>query len=345
MSVAVDKELLSFAAEVLKRHGSAVEANRDSLLALLPKNLAEKLQLPEEIKLGSEGDSLLYGHPLLDRLVELSTREVPVVFGKLQIQYLKKGGFDHLITRQFLFRHGKSRIINLAETRTTYMVLTCRYLALSDERKEGLVQVTIQENSGAMVSTFKERWADFQPEFYAQKNIPPHFPTNLEPIVKRALKETQKTAENQLQDFLDSIRRHLQRDVRNTREYYEAYRNEMKSTLKKSSLSYDQRQDRKMKIHGLPAEMARKIEDLKQKYQIQVKLTACAAIRFLVPVVQVLVELNHHKIRKKVRLVFNPVTHQLDPVVCEHCKATIYDVHLAVRGSELQMLCANCYES
>ena len=75
------------------------------------------------------------------------------------------------------------------------------------------------------------------------------------------------------------MERRLQRDAANTQEYYEALAGEMEADLSHPNLVQGQKEERRAKIAELPLEMARKIEDLEQKYQVRISVTACAAER------------------------------------------------------------------
>ncbi|NVM57070.1 MAG: hypothetical protein HWN51_02990, partial [Desulfobacterales bacterium] len=140
----------------------------------------------------------------------------------------------------------------------------------------------------------------------------------------------------------NSMRRRLRRDVRNTREYYEALRNEMQASLSHPNLSEAQRLERSAKIRELPREMARKIEDLQQKYKIRVRLSGSAALRFLVDVVQVMVEIRLGKHSRTIHLIWNPVNRRLNPLVCKRCRQTIRSVRLCEENSHLHLLCLSC---
>ena len=65
-------ELLSFAVQVLEKHGAIAEQHDNHVMALLPSDLARTLDLPEEVQLGESGVPLLYGSPALDRLIDAS---------------------------------------------------------------------------------------------------------------------------------------------------------------------------------------------------------------------------------------------------------------------------------
>lgn len=342
MSLASDQELLSFVPKILEHHGAVVEQKTNHLLALLPEHLSNFLKLPEEVQIGDEGEPLLYGSPLLDRLVNLATRDVPVVYGQLQVPYLKKAGFEQHLLQDISFGKVQSRIIDRAEARTTYMILFCHYLALSDERKEGIVKVAVHESTGSKISDLESRWSEFQPQFFSPENVPPHFPMHLDQTINVALNAAQSTTENELSDFFNSMRRHLCRDVRNTREYYNALKWEMEASLERQNLSEEHQKERKAKILELPQEMARKIDDLKHKYQVQVTLTGCAAVRLLVPVVQIRLEIRYSKLRREVRVIYNPISRRFDSLVCEQCRITTRKVHPFVVDSQIRLICSAC---
>jgi hypothetical protein len=337
-----DPEILSFAAAVLERHGGLIEPAGERLLALMPPALAQSLELPEEIELGSEAAPLLYGSPLLDRLVGLATREVPVAYGQIEIPYLKKAGFDQLLERDLAFAGAQVRLSSRAEARATYMILFCHYVALSDERKEGLVTLGVHEASGAVIPGLANQWEAGLPRFFPAGQVPSHFPMRLEAALSGALKSARTVVATELRGFLAGMQRRLGRDVKNTREYYAALRQEMEAGLSHSNLTKSQRQERLSKIAGLPEELARKIADLEQKYQVRVTVSAGGALRFLVDVVHLLLELKFHRLTRSCRAVWNPLTRSLDPMVCENCQTTMLRAYPTAGDLGLKLLCLAC---
>jgi len=337
-----DTELLFFSAQLLEKNGALVEQRSDHLLALLPLPLAHLLELPEEVKLGGDGVPLLYGSPLLDRLFALATREVPIVYGQVEVPYLKKAGFEQLIGQDLCFLDGQVHVVSRAEARTSYMVLIAHYVALSDERKEGLVQLGIHEASGALIPDLRERLSEFQLQFFEPGKVPPHFPGHLEQVLSHALCNARSRIETELSEFLSSMGRRLRRDVRNTREYYETLRKEMEDSLENPNLTDGQRQDRRAKIRELPKEMDCKIADLEHKYQVQVTVTGCGAIRFLASVVQIMIAVKYRKFQRTARIGWNPITRSLDPLVCEGCQGTIRSVYPREKDSQILFLCPSC---
>ena len=342
MSSTSDPELLAFSAELLEQHGGLIEQSSERLLALLPENLAKELGLPEEVQLGSDEAPLLYGSPLLDRLVEFATQDVPVAYGQIKVPYLKKAGFEQLFGQDVTFVDGLVRIAGRAEARTSYLVLMCRFVALSDERREGLVEVGLHEGSGAMIPELVGCWQDFQPQFFTPGKVPPHFPVHLEQAVTSGVDNATDAVREDLADFLHSMRRRLQRDVRNTREYYAMLQAEMAASLKQPNLTEGQRQERLAKMSDLPGEMDRKIQDLEQKYRVRVTVSPCAGVRLLVDVVQLMVELKYRKSHRSLRITWNPLTRRLDPLLCERCRKTTRRIQPVVKDSTVLLLCLPC---
>ncbi len=337
-----DPELLAFAGDLIEKRGGLIERLPDRLLAVLPPDLARAVELPEEVPLGGDDAPLLYGSPTLDRLIALATGEVPIVYGQIEVPYLKKAGFEELVKKDLSFADGQVRVGARAEARTTYMVLTCRYVALSDERKEGLAQVGVHEGSGAVIAGLDQVWSEFQPQFFAPGRVPPHFPVRIEQAVAGGMASAKARVTKELADYLTSMQRRLHRDVTNTREYYGALKAEMEAGLSYPNLTEGQRQDRVDKIGALPAEAERKVEDLRQKYRVEVTVTACAALRLLINVAQVTLALRFRKGERALRVIWNPLTRRLDPLVCERCRQTITRIHPVTRDKDIELVCTQC---
>lgn len=336
-----DPELLSFTSRVLEKYGGLVDYHDDLLFALLPQELAQSLGVPEEVQIGGLDFPLIYGSPFLDRLIEKATQEVPIVYGQIELPYLKKAGFEQLIGRDLIFADGQIRIVSRAEARTTYMVFVSHYVALSDERKEGLVRLTVQEETGSLIPEFEAHLPEFQVTFFKPGKIPPHFPVHLNKVVSLSLKKAQEVTEAELAEFLKSMKRRLQRDIRNTREYFQALEKEMAAALKAGRTEAHEN-ERKAKIKALPLELSRKIEDLQHKYQIQVTITGSAALRFLIPVAQLLLQIRYRKFERTARITWNPVTRRLDPLLCEHCSETIQVIYPWIKDSRIVLCCPSC---
>jgi hypothetical protein len=338
----LDSDLIQFTTQFLEKSGALVDAHSGHIHALLPRDLTGILNLPEEVRLGGDDHPLLYGSPILDRLVQTATADIPVAYGAVSIPYIKKAGFDAAIAQDLSLINGKFQIGVRAETRTSYMVITSRYVALSDERKEGLMRLTFHESSGAIIAGFEDSIKDFECTYYRQGNLPPQFSPLIGLPLQAALHSLQHRIEAELAPFLASMRRRLHRDVTNTREYYRSLADEMRSSLAHPNLSDTQRMERQQKIDSLPSEADRKIADLQHKYDTRIHIRACAAERYLVDVAQLIVTILYRKSKRTLPVFYNPVTRRIDPLVCESCKKTTRRIFLQDGKTNFVLLCPAC---
>jgi hypothetical protein len=338
----LDSDLIQLTTQFLEKNGALVDTHSDHIHALLPSDLATILKLPEEVRLGGDDHPLLYGSPILDRLVQLATASIPVTYGAVSISYIKKAGFDAAIAQDLSIVNGKIQLAVRAETRTTYMVITSRYVALSDERKEGLMRLTFHEPSGAIIDGFEDSITNFESTYYRKSNLPPQFSPRIGFSLQAALKSLQHRIALDLEPFIASMRRRLHRDVTNTREYYRSLADEMRVSLAHPNLSDPQRMERQQKIDNLPLEADRKTADLQHKYDTQIQIRACAAERYLVDVAQLIVTILYRKASRTLPVFYNPVTRRIDPLVCESCKITTRRVFLQDGKTNFVLVCPEC---
>ncbi|MCX5880371.1 MAG: hypothetical protein NTU74_00675 [Deltaproteobacteria bacterium] len=324
----LDPDLVRFTTQFLEKNGALADAHSDHIHAVLPQDLADVLNFPEEVRLGGEDHPLLYGSPILDRLVHTATDGIPVAYGAVSIPYIKKAGFDAAIAQDLSIVNGKFQVGVRAETRTSYMIITSRYVALSDERKEGLMRLTFHESSGAIIAGFEDAITDFECTYYRQGSLPPQFSPRIGVSLQTALKSLQHRIEEELAPFISSMRRRLHRDVTNTREYYRSLADEMRISLAHPNLSDTQRMERQQKIDSLPSEADRKIADLQHKYDTRIHIRACVGERYLVDVAQLIVTILYRKAARTLPVYYNPVTRRIDPLVCESCKKTTRRIFL-----------------
>ena len=132
-----------FVRRFLEVNGAAVEMHPEGLDALLPEPLALRLNTPEFLHLPTgvntgEKFGIYYGSPLLEKIVDSACDAPPLIDCRLEFTYIKRQGFDRLIQDRFTFHNSVGRVQSAAEVRTEYLLLACRYLAQSDEQKEGL---------------------------------------------------------------------------------------------------------------------------------------------------------------------------------------------------------------
>jgi hypothetical protein len=224
-----------------------------------------------------------------------------------------------------------------------YIILVCHFVALSDERKEGLVQVAVNEGTSAHIPRLETLWRNFGIEPYPEGRIPPQFAASPDKALSLALHVARELSAAELRGFIDNMRRRLHRDVRSTREYYAALKHEMQAALGRSNLTDRIREERQLKMACLPDELNAKIRDLGHKYSIRVEVTARAALRLLIPVVQLTVRLSYRKLMRSLSLIWNPLTQRIDPFVCEKCGKTTGHSRPMEGKTGFLLVCKSCH--
>jgi hypothetical protein len=340
-------DLLLFGRRYLESRGAVIEATPDGFDALLPQGLAESLGIPDYVQFkearsteSKDEYTLTYGSPLLDKMVELSCDRLPLTCCQLSFHYLKSQGFDRLIQDQFTFRKTLCRVTSTAAIKTDYLALTCRYVARSDEQKEGLVLFSFHLDTGALIPLQMEKLVGAGAEI-----SPLHaFSINKEKwdrIINVLPWVSEPAIEEQIRDFRESMNRRLRRDTKNIEEYYQTLKKEMELSLERAGLSTRLVQERREKIELIPEELAKKKEDLLRKYSIRVKVIPCAALVIRTPAVRVLCDAHVGREKRPLSLTYNPLTKALDPLICQGCSSTTTTVSFCSRH---HVLCPQCSE-
>ncbi|MFH1951134.1 MAG: hypothetical protein ABIL06_05920, partial [Pseudomonadota bacterium] len=82
-------------------------------------------------------------------------------------------------------------------------------------------------------------------------------------------------------------------------------------------------------------------DDLFKKYSIRLKVEPCGVMFVRTPAVRVLYRVSIGRKRKNLSLTYNPVTRTMDPLVCQGCGKTIWNVHFC---DQHHLLCSRCNE-
>ena len=345
MNFEYNKELEDFAYRFLEDCGAVLERKAQGFEALIPENLSEMLGSPEHIYINTEPGlklegvySINYGSCLLEKMIDTVCKNVPLLACKLYFDYLKREGFDRLIKDQFFFSNSVGKIENRAEINTSYIFLTCRYTAQSDEQKQGLLNLAFNLETGAYVPHMTELFSDTGINSTPLQSII-WKDGQLEMVMKCIKEQSKEILMEELNSFYETMTRRFKRDAANLEEYYHALKKEMENSLERHRLSKELMKERRKKIDLIPDELDRKRNDLFKKYSIKVNVEPCAAMLINTPAVKVLYNVFINKVRKNISLIYNPVTRQLDPLVCKACGKSITNIYFCDR---LHLLCSEC---
>ncbi|MBN1545922.1 MAG: hypothetical protein JW902_04610 [Syntrophaceae bacterium] len=333
-----------FVRRFLELNGAAVEKHPDGLDALLPEPLALRLNTPEFLHLPAGANTgekfgIYYGSPLLERIVDSACDAPPLIDCRLDFNYIKRQGFDRLIQDQFTFYNSVGRVKSAAEVRTEYLLLTCRYLAQSDEQKEGLFELAFNLETGASIPDMGEKFDTAEKAFEGDTGRAFLAGGKIDRLLAWIRRRAGSVLEQEIGPFQDSMNRRYQRDSDNLDEYYADLKKEMQESLKRPGISDQLIADRKAKIGLIPEELERKKADLFKKYSIRVKISLCGGIRIRTPAVKILYEASAGRKQKPLSMHYNPAAKSMDPLVCDGCGDSTYTIRFCDR---LHLLCPVC---
>lgn len=353
MSFELDQDLEHFARRFFESHGAVFEIHDKRFEALLPERLSGLLETPEHIHINRinggaapesdfrsvEAYSVNYGSHLLEKMVNAACCEVPLLACQLEFDYLKTQGFSRLIKDQFSFNASVGRVESWAKVKSEYLFLTCRYVAQSDEQKEGLLDFMFNLETGAHVPNMIHALSAVARKFEANGKMASCRNGKIRQIVRWVEKQTKAAIREEIRSFQESMSRRFRRDVTSLEEYYASLREEMEKSLERPGLSDQLIKDRKEKIALLPDEIARKKDDLYKKYGIKVKVEPCAAMLIKTPAIKILFRASISRKNKDFSLIYNPVTKSVDPLVCQSCGLSATSIFFC---EKLHMLCPRC---
>jgi len=342
---------MEFACRFLKTRGAALELRGDVTNILLPKDVAQSLMVEEFITVGadhgaSDGSDtrkiypLQFQTPLLDRIASTAGATPPFLQANLKFAYIKTQGFDRLIKEQFELHKSKIKVIKTGETKTRYLLLTCRFRAQSDELKEGLLDICFNLDTGAVISNMAEAISLVQKEYPA---ISPRGCTKkeIEKIHELVSRYGPEMIEHKLSFFVESMNRRFKRDAASLDEYYAALEKEMAASLARGGISDRLILERKEKIAMVPDELTAKKKDLLNKYSITINFRPVAALALTSPCVTVFIKLMSGRKKSNITMTYNPVTKKMDPMVCRSCGMSTYVLGCC---PNMHVNCLSCIE-
>jgi len=324
--------------------GADIDKRGSRLDVLAPRELARRIGIPafSSLKIGSEdpdGYGVHYGAPLLEKIAEAACDTVPLTIARLAFHYIKSQGFDRLVQEFFTFRDAVVRVENIAEVQTEYLLLTCRFLAQSDEQKEGLVPLAFNLETGAPAGNIEAMLDSTEKNFETGGNGVAFEKEKIGKIIQWVRRRVPEILEAQIEPFRDSMNRRFRRDVANLEEYYDGLKQEMTENLMRQGLSEQLIQERKEKIRLIPDEITKKKEDLFKKYSIKVKLELSGAMLIRTPAIKLFCRATIGRRQQPLTLFYNPIDKSLDPLVCSVCGEGTYQIHFC---DHLHLRCSQC---
>lgn len=345
----MDQDLERFICTFFQQSGAALETHDKMVEVLLPESLSKQLETDEYIHINRKPDSgsntaheITYGSVILEKILNTVCDRVPILACQLEFGYLKSQGFDKLIKECLSFSGSVGTVESHATISTDYIFFTCKYLAQSDEQKEGLLNLVFNLETGAHVPDMTHTLTSVAQAPEAKNVNPVQEEKKIEQILKWVEAHAEATISEEIGPFQESMTRRFHRDVANLEEYYSSLAAEMEKSLERPGISDQLIADRREKIDLIPDELERKKDDLFKKYSIDIKVDPCAVMLIRTPAIRLLYRAAIGRKIKNLSLTYNPVTKSVDPLVCQGCHVSTRQIYFC---DGLHLLCPKCRHS
>jgi len=325
--------LRDFVSEVLEMKGSAVEpVEPDGLEVLAPEPLRKVMGWPELVRLGFgaelpagatavgfEGDWLDRFGALLGDSGRWATRQFVLPGAPPRIHDPARL-LDHAID----FPNAVFRLQEVSAAWTRCLLLAFRYSAVSDEKREGLVWLGLNQGTGAVIDDFAPRlrellaadreWQIPDPE--VRRAAGPAWDASvLDGRVKPLLGHRVR---NEVEPFLRTMRRRLDRDRNRIHQYHSDLHllAQKKLAALASGAGEKAENDRKretLRIAAIEREYAAKLGDLRHNYALRVSVEWVQGLELFVPVQRFHVLVKRRKGEKLMQLDWHPAVRLMEP--------------------------------
>jgi len=358
-------ELRDFVAELMERHGAAVEPLAgDRLQVLAPTPLRAAFGWPElaqlsfgaqrprdAISIGLEGDWLDRFGSLLGESGRWASRQLMACTGE------GPSDPERVLNRSLNFPNATWRFQGLTATFTRCMMLTFRYSAFSDEKYEGLVRIGLNLSTGAVLDDIieelrsalaREQWQ--VPDPATRLGSSSRLETAALEAKIRALVDHRVRGELKL--FLRAMHRRMDRDRRRVHEYHEDLR---KVPIKRLSALAEatgetpgaERKREQLRMAAIEREYQAKLDDLRHHYATRVVVEWLQGLDLYIPVQRFAVLIRRRKGERRIIIDWHPAVRRLEPPPCDwglgldHARL-VCDDKLHLTGPEGQAVCRSC---
>jgi hypothetical protein len=336
--------LADFTSRLLAERGALVEPSGDGLEVLLPVDVAGVLEIPEHVKLSflgerPEGISVSYDSEIFKNMASLMGDRGKFVAVSLGPAAVKLEKLEDRLGDKLVLHNAVFNVERKEEKPISYLLGYSKYSARSDDRQEGIVGCLINElNLSVQKMTFEifdliSSQAE-EPNGQAERE-------SSERVLKTFWQAQLGIVNEALSDFLMSMERRMNRDIRRVHDYYQTLMNEHRQALAKKSVSRDENEHVESKIEAIERELKGKIQDVIGKFSVDLLVEPISFVRIETISPVFWLSVKRRKEARQFPLTYNPVVKSLDPLPCEACFYPRKGYYVC--DDRLHILCRECF--
>lgn len=329
---------LSFVHAWSARHGALVEPCEAGAEILQPATLAVTLGVPEHAlyveQPAEDAVWIGYGSPVLDRLLQEATRQVPWTALVLESDTPPRETAARTAAVRFGLRNAVHALESVLMSMAPRLVVHARYTLVADDRRDGLIEETVSVRGRMSVPGFWDA-ARAGGELRTAGTWPAG--TELSAAAAAALFRVEARAQAQSRAFLDGFARRQERDQRRIEAYFDGLRAELRKRAGRGKLTAA---DIDLKQQAVERERASKLQELQERGQVRSAVALAAAVWVQSPVALLSFEVRRRKGRRTMTLEYDFATTRLLAPVCDACGLDALEPALC--DDHLHAVCSAC---
>lgn len=321
-----------FVASLLAQEGALVEAIEPAGLEVMaPPPVQRILELPELCRLGF-GAALPSGarrvgleNDWLDRFDRLLGDRGRWARQVLRPEVVRPPSDpERVLGHELVLDNATFRLLGVTAAWTRYLVLDFRFAAVSDEKREGVFRLGINQATGAMPDAVLHQIA---PWLDAAEGDPALPEEDLPPVWERrrvldlVAEALPARLDAMLAPFVKGLRRRLSRDQDRLHTYHDDLHREAIRRLAALSEDDPARRREEQRVAAIGREYQAKIDDLARQYAMGVTVAWIQTLELAMPVQRFEVQIRRRKAQRVIHLDWNPLARRLESPACEYSHA------------------------
>lgn len=327
--------LQQFIAELLEKKGAAVEpCEPEGLEVLAPADVQKTLGLPEWSQLGFGAElppkalRVSLESDWIERLAGLLSDRGLWLQHTIEVENPPPHHPARILQHGLELLNATYRLEEVAPVWTRFLLLSLRYTAFSDEKRDGILQLGFNLSNGATLDgMLEELWASPFSKPTAtplpEVALPPRWKAEqLRMVLHRTLP---LRIRHVLGPFLRSMQRRRERDLDRLYNYYNDLRREslqQLAVIPKQGKPSDRQQAESareaLRLEAIKREYHAKVNDLHQKYAMKVTLEWIQSLELTMPVQRFTLLIKRRKGERRFHLDWNPIARHLEQAPCEY---------------------------
>ena len=343
----ISDPILSTLEKLVSLHdGVAETVDAHTLDVLLAENIAEALDISESTTFSTRADVpnsffVTYHSELLKKFEGLlQERGYVAAIGVKFDGYLKKTGFDKLVSERLTPLNGLIRVLEAKPEMTRYIWCHVAYEAEADEKRLGMVSFFINELTGVTPVEIGDAllWESDRIPVDKTTTAISMPPEQLSSLIE---KMSPKLIQAQLENWFARLNRQRRRDEERLKAYYGTIGSEIKAKIVHKGLTGELEEKELERIEATNRELERKVKDVAERYAAKVSAELYSALAIALPTVHIICELVRKRNKRTVTAVWNPFTKILEPLRCEQSGEPVFEFYLD--DKEGKIISPNCW--